>query len=115
MKKLVFVFETMECDWDGVKVIRGIFSDANEAVEYIKNNYFLLDDKRDICIPNYPIRGDVFKQYGYEVHPDEVFYDEDEDTYFTTCDTDEGEYTENLNTKTIFTLRGVVLDELLNL
>ena len=112
---LVFVFETMECDWDGVKVIRGIFSDANEAVEYIRNNYFLLDDKRDICIPNYPIIGDVFKQYGYEVQPDEVFYDEDEDTYFTTYDTDEGEYTENLNTKTIFTLRGVVLDELLNL
>ena len=67
MKKLVFVFETMECDWDGEKVIRGIFSDANEAVEYIRHNYFLLDDKRDICIPNYPIKGDVFKQYGYEV------------------------------------------------
>ena len=112
---LVFVFETMECDWDGLKVIRGIFSDANEAVEYIRNNYFLLDDKRDICIPNYLIKGDAFKQYGYEVHPDEVFYDEDEDTYFTTYDTDEGEYPENLNTKTIFTLRGVVLDELLNL
>ena len=110
---LVFVFETMECDWDGVKVIRGIFSDANEAVEYIRNNYFLLDDKRDICIPNYPIKGDVFKQYGYELYPYEVFYDEDEDTYFTTYDTDEGEYAENLNTRTIFTLRGIVLDELL--
>ena len=113
MKKLVFVFETMECDWDTDKIVRGIFSDANEAVEHIRNNYFLLDDKRDICIPNYPIKGDVFKQYGYEVPPDEVFYDEERDTYFTTYDTDEGEYPENLNTKTIFTLRGVVLDGLL--
>lgn len=118
MKKLVFVFETMECGWDGEKIIRGIFSDANEAVEYIRNNYFLLDDERDICIPTKPIKGDVFKQYGYEVHPDEVFYDDERDTYFTTYfttyDTDEGEYSENLNTKTIFTLRGVVLDGLLN-
>lgn len=118
MKSIVFVFETMECDWETEKIIRGIFSDANEAVEYIRNNYFLLDDKRDICIPNYPIKGfpikgDVFKQYGYEVHPDEVFYDDERDTYFTTYDTDEGEYPEKLNTKTIFTLRGVVLDGLL--
>ncbi len=117
MKKLVFVFETMECDWETDKIVRGIFSDVNEAVEYIRNNYFLLDDKRDICIPNcpdkdFPINGDVFKRYGYEVPPDEVFYDEERDTYFTY---DEGEwaYPENLNTKTIFTLRGVVLDELL--
>ena len=43
MNKLVFVFETMECDWDGVKVVKGVFSDVNEAVEYIRNNYFLLD------------------------------------------------------------------------
>lgn len=114
MNKLVFVFETMECDWDTDKIVRGIFSDAKEAVEYIRNNYFLLDDERDICIHNYPIKGDVFKQYGYEVHPYDVFYDEDEDTYFTTYDTDEGEYTENLNTQTVFTLRGVVLDGLLN-
>lgn len=57
----------------------------------------------------------MFKQYGYEVQPYEVFYDDERDTYFTTYDTDEGEYPENLNTKTIFTLRGVVLDELLNL
>ena len=113
MNKLVFVFETIECDWDGEKVIRGIFSDANEAVEYIRNNYFLLDNEEDICIPNCPFKGNVFRQYGYEVHPDEVFYDEDEDTYFTTYDTDEGGYTENLNTQTIFTLRGVVLDGLL--
>lgn len=113
MKKLVFVFETMECDWETDKIVRGIFSDANEAVEYIRNNYFLLDDERDICIPNYPIKGAVFKQYGYEVHPDEVFYDDERDTYFTTYDTDEGEYPENLNTQTIFTLRGVVLDGLL--
>ena len=118
MKKLVFVFETMECDWETDKIVRGIFSDANEAVEHIRNNYFLLDDKRDICIPNcpdedFPISGDVFKQYGYEVHPDEVFYDDERDTYFTTYDTDEGEYPENLNTQTIFTLRGVVLDGLL--
>ena len=121
MKKLVFIFETMECDWETDKIVRGVFSDANEAVEYIRNNYFLLDDKRDVCIPNCPVKEvAVFKQYGYEVHPDEVFYDEDEDTYFTTYDTDEGECaeklnTKNLNTKTIFTLRGVVLDELLNL
>lgn len=114
MKKLVFVFETMECDWDGVKVVRGVFSDANEAVEYIRNNYFLLDDERDICIPNYPIKGAVFEQYGYEVHPDEVFYDEDEDTYFTTYEEDGEGYTDRLNTQTIFTLRGVVLDDLLN-
>lgn len=40
MKKLVFVFETMECDWDTDKIVRGIFSDANEAVEHIRNNYF---------------------------------------------------------------------------
>ena len=116
MKQLVFVFETMECDWETDKIVRGIFSDANEAVEYIRNNYFLLEDKRDICIPNchvngFPIKGDVFKQYGYEVHPDDVFYDEGEDTYFTYDA--EGEYPENLNTKTIFTLRGIVLDELL--
>ena len=113
MKKLVFVFETMECDWDTDKIVRGIFSDANEAVNFIRKNYFLLDEERDICIPDYQIKGDVFRQDGYEVHPDEVFYDEDEDTYFTTYDTDEGEYTENLNTKTVFTLRGVVLDDLL--
>lgn len=86
---------------------------TNEAVKYIRNNYFLLDDERDICIPNHPIKGDVFKQYGYEVHPDEVFYDEERDTYFTPYDTDEGEYIENLNNQTIFTLRGVVLDGLL--
>ena len=30
-----------------------------------------------------------------------------------TYETDEGEYPENLNTQTVFTLRGVVLDRLL--
>lgn len=110
---LVFVFETMECDWDCDKVVRGIFSDANEAVNFIRKNYFLLDEERDICIPDYPIKGDVFKQYGYEEHPDDVFYADERGTYFTTYDTDEGEYPEKLNTRTIFTLRGVVLDELL--
>lgn len=79
MRKLVFVFETMECDWDGVKAIRGIFSDAKEAVEYIKSNNYLIDDEcgRDVCIPNYQIKGDVFRQYGYEAHPEDVLEDEE--------------------------------------
>ena len=70
MNGLVFVFETTECDWDSHKIIRGVFSDAKEAVEYIKNNYYLVDDEygRDICIPDYPIKGIVFSQYGYKVH-----------------------------------------------
>ena len=34
MRTLVFIFETMECDWDGFKVIRGVFSQADEAVSF---------------------------------------------------------------------------------
>lgn len=113
MKGLVFVFETMECDWDCPKVIRGVFSDAKEAVEYIKNNYYLVDDEygRDVCIPDYPIKGDVFRQYGYEVHPDDVLEDGD-GLYYLVEDIDET-WREYLNTQTSFTLRGVMLDELL--
>lgn len=107
----------MECDWDCDKVIRGMFSDANEAVNYIKENYYLLDDVRDICIPDYPIKGDVFKQYGYDygVHPSDILEDDD-GLYYWGDHYEAGveeRWREYLNTKTVFTLRGVVLDGLL--
>ena len=112
--KLVYVLETMECDWDGDKCVNGIFSNPIEAVDYVKSNYYLLEDERDICIPNYPIKGDVFKQYGYDVHPSEMLEDEDGLYYISQYDVDEPEYKDYVNTKTSFTIRGVVLDELLN-
>lgn len=113
MRKLVFVFETMECDWDSHKVIRGVFSDAKEAVGYIKSNYYLIDDEygRDVCIPDYPIKGNVFQQYGYEVDPEDVLEDDDGLYYWAECDGEN--WREYLNTKTVFTLQGVVLDALI--
>ena len=110
---LVYVLEMMECDWDCEKYINGIFSNPIEAVDYVKSNYYLLEDERDICIPNYPIKGDVFKQYGYDVHPSEMLEDEGGLYYISYCDIYEPEYKEYVNTKTSFTIRGVVLDELL--
>lgn len=112
---LVFVFETMECDWDCNKVVRGVFSDANEAVNYIRKNYLLLDSETDVCIPDYPIKGDVFRQYGYEVNPEDVLEDDDGLYYWVEHyeDSSEKSWREYLNTKTVFTLRGVVLDGLL--
>ena len=112
--KLVYVLEMMECDWDGDKYIKGIFSDANEAVDYVKDNYYLINDERGICIPNYPIKGDIFQQYGYDVHPSEMLEDEDGLYYISQYDVDEPEYKEYVNTQTSFTIRGVVLDGLLN-
>ena len=112
--KLVYVLETMECNWNGDKFVNGIFSNPIEAVDYVKSNYYLLEGERDICIPNYPIKGDVFKQYGYDVHPSEMLEDEDGLYYISQYDVDEPEYKEYVNTKTSFTIRGVVLDELLN-
>ena len=112
--KLVYVLEMMECDWDCEKYIKGIFSNPIEAVDYVKSNYYLLEDERDICIPSYPIKGDVFKQYGYDVHPSEMLEDEDGLYYISQYDDEETEYKEYVNTKTSFTIRGVVLDALLN-
>ena len=112
--KLVYVLEMMECDWDGNKYIKGIFSDANEAVDYVKDNYYLINDERDVCIPNYPIKGDIFKQYGYDVHPSEVLEDEGGLYYISQYDDEEPEYKEYVNNQTSFTIRGVVLDGLLD-
>lgn len=112
MSNLVFIFETMECDWDSDKVVRGVFSDANEAVKYIRSNYFLLDNERDVCIPDYPIEGDIFIQYGYEAHPHEV--NEDSDGLYYWEEDYEGSWRNYLNITTVFTLRGVVLDGLLD-
>lgn len=112
--KLVYVLEMMECDWDGIKYIKGIFSDANKAVDYVRGNYYLLEDERDICIPNYPIKGYIFHQYGYEVHPSDMFEDED-GLYYISQDEDDGiKYKEYVNTQTSFTIRGVILDSLLD-
>ncbi len=120
--KLVYVLEMMERYWGGNKCIKGIFSDANEAVDYVKDNYYLINDERDVCIPNYPIKGDIFQQYGYDVHPSEMLEDEDGLYYISQYDVDEPEYEEYVNTKykeyvntkSSFTIRGVVLDGLLN-
>ena len=117
MSKLVFIFETMECDWDGFKVIRGVFSQAEEAVKYIKDNYYLLkdDNGRDICILDYSVKGDVFRQYGYEFHPEDVSEDDDGLSYWVEHYEDgvEENWREYLNTQTVFTLRAVLLDELI--
>ena len=112
--KLVYVLEMMECDWDGDKYIHGIFSDANEAIDYVKDNYYLINDERDVCIHDYPIKGDIFKQYGYNVHPSEMLEDEGGLYYISQYDDEELEYKEYVTTQTSFTIRGVVLDELLN-
>ena len=111
--KLVYVLEMMECDWDGNKYIKGIFSDANEAVDYVKDNYYLINDERDVCIPNYPIKGDIFQQDGYDVHPSEMLEYAEGLYYISQYDDEETEYKEYVNTKTSFTIRGVVLDGLL--
>ena len=112
---LVFIFETIECDWDSDKDVRGIFSDANEAVEYIRKNYYLLDGNKDVCIPNHPIKGYVFKQRGYDVHPNDVLEDGKGlyywEEYYEDDIVERGR--EYLHTETLFTLRGVVLDGLL--
>lgn len=112
--KLVYVLEMMECDWDGVKYIQGIFSDANEAVDYVKDNHYLINDERDVCIPDYPIKGYIFKQYGYDVHPSEMLEDEGGLYYISQYDDEDTEYKEYVTTQTSFTIRSVVLDELLN-
>ena len=112
--KLVYVLEMMECDWDGDKYIKGIFSDANKAVDYVKNNYYLLNNEIDICSPNYPIKGYIFHQYGYEVHPNDMLEDEEGLYHITQYDDEEPEYKEYMNTQTSFTIRGVVLDGLLD-
>ena len=107
----------MECDWDGFKVIRGVFSQAEEAVKYIKDNYYLLkdDNGRDICILDYSVKGDVFRQYGYEFHPEDVLEDDDGLSYWVEHYEDgvEENWREYLNTQTVFTLRAVLLDELI--
>ena len=117
MRELVFIFETMECDWDGFKVIRGVFSQAEEAVKYIKDNYYLLKDDNggDICILDYSVKGDVFRQYGYEFHPEDVLEDDDGLSYWVEHYEDgvEENWREYLNTQTVFTLRAVLLDELI--
>ncbi|MEG2706884.1 MAG: hypothetical protein RR959_06045 [Erysipelotrichaceae bacterium] len=110
---LVFVLEVMECDWDCPKCIKGIFSDAELAVEYVRNNYYLIVDERDVCIPNYPIRGVIFSQYGYDVHPKDLLEDEGGLYYNSQYDDEEPDYKEYVTTETVFTIKGVKLDELI--
>lgn len=110
---IVYVLESMECDWDGDWVTLGIFSTSNKAINYVQENYTLLKNTNDICIRDFEITGEVFKQYGYDVHPSEMFEDDDGFYYLSQYDEDEPITKEYVDTQTVFLITGIKLDDLI--
>lgn len=110
---IVYMLKSMECDWDGDWITLGIFSTSNKAIDYVQENYYLLEEYDDICIKDFSITGEVFKQYGYDIHPSEIFEDEDGLFYLSQYDEDEPIIKEYVNTKKVFVVTGIKLDALI--
>lgn len=107
---IVYVLKSMECDWDGDWIILGIFSTSNKAINYVQENFYLLDNYNDICIKDFSITGEVFKQYGYDIPPSEMFKDEHGLFYLSQYDEDEPVMKNYVNAQTVFVVTGIKLD-----
>lgn len=109
MSKIVYLFESMECEYDSYKYVEGIFSDKQKVIDYIKSNYYLIEDVYSRKLPV----GKVFEQFGYNVKPDSV-QEDDLGLYSTYIDEEDGEtHKHYLYTQTLFSVTAIELDELL--
>lgn len=111
---IVYLLKAMECDWDGEWYTLGVFSNSNLAIDYVRENYYLVNGVTDICIKDFAITGEIFKQHGYYVPPSDIHEDEDGLFYYCQYDVDEPIVKEYVDTQTVFVITGIKLDDLLS-
>lgn len=76
----VYLVQSLELDWDSDRLVEGIFSNVDKALEYIKSNFSFLEEGQ---ISSRHSQNEIIKHYyGYLVTIDEIHTDENGDKYF---------------------------------
>ena len=122
--KYVYLLESRLCEYHQPTIVLGVFSSGDQAYQYVKSNFYLVDGEHDLNISDLPTEGLVFKQLGYNVRPDEMYEDEKglyhlsqygEECLAFGCEESElteDDHKEHVTTMTSYTIRGMTLDYL---